>query len=121
MRESIEHKITCLFCGKERIIKTVQDDGMDYMGHARGPVQSYDVDNGCECPLGKIEHEKAQIKKMCHNCLYFKNGNCTCKEMLDEVSGMFQMPSGLQVKHPDRCCGYWKINLDIFRGMIKED
>lgn len=118
---SVTNDVICPFCGRERTMQTVTNYGRDYAGLVNGNIRVEKRDEGCTCRLGKIEHQKEQIKKMCLNCIFFKDGNCTCKKMLDEVSGMFQMPSGLRGKHPERCCRYWKINLDIFRSLIKED
>ena len=121
MEKVIEHSAICKFCGEKRTTRTIEDDGADWLGHKRGSFTSKNIDEGCSCKLGKIEKEKISIKKMCHNCMFFKDGNCTCRKMLDEINGMFQMPKGLWVKHPERCCKHWEINLEIFKALIKDD
>ena len=121
MTEKTPYTVVCPFCGRERTVTNVHDDGMDYLGHARGQVSNYKLDNGCDCPLGKLVHEKVAIRWMCYNCNDFKAGQCTNKAMLDEVNGMFQMPPELKVKHPDKCCAYWSLNLEIFKDLLKED
>lgn len=121
MEEIFESVVICPFCGKKRTIKKVEDDGTDHLGHFRKSPHCYMVDEGCTCTLGKIAKNKVPIKKMCHNCLYLSGEICTCKGILDSMSGMFQMPSELKVNHPDKCCKYWKINLNIFNLLFKNE
>lgn len=118
MQEVLEHTIVCPFCGESRIIRTVQDNGMDYMGHARGKVECYTYDDGCSCVLGRFAHEQVGIKKMCYNCKFYKGGSCDCEEMLKEVSAVFEMPEKLKIRHPERKCNHWIINLEIFRKLV---
>lgn len=121
MRGVSEHTVVCPFCGNPRTIRTVQDDGMDYMGHARGTAECYTEDNGCTCPLGRIEHGQVSIKKMCYNCKFYKSGSCSCKEMLSELSSVFEMPEKLKVRHPERKCNHWILNLEIFRKLVNAE
>lgn len=52
------------------------EDGFDYMGHARGGVQSRTVDSGCTCAFGKLKQQKPAIKKMCRNCKHCQGIYC---------------------------------------------
>lgn len=121
MRGVSEHTVVCPFCGNPRTIRTVQDDGVDYMGHARGKVECYTEDDGCTCPFGRLEQGQYSIKKMCYNCKFYEGGSCDCEEMLKEVSSIFEMPEKLKIKHPERRCNHWSINLEIFRKLVNAE
>lgn len=64
MTEKTPDTVVCPFCGKERTVTYVHDDGRDDL--ARGQVSNYKLDDGCGCPLGKLAHEKVAIKQMCY-------------------------------------------------------
>ena len=57
MTEQTPDTVVCPFCGRERTVTHVHDDGRDY---------NYKLDDGCGCPLGKLAHEKVAIKQMCY-------------------------------------------------------
>ena len=42
-------KRRCIFCGQERTITIIEDDGYDYLGHHRGTLERYEDDDGCNC------------------------------------------------------------------------
>lgn len=115
------NKRICLFCGQERNVRVFETDGLDKFGHQMCRPGRREVDSGCTCPLGKIKHEKQEIKKMCHNCKFYLAGSCVNKSMVNEVSSFFQMPKELKVIHPENHCKYWEINLDIFKILVREN
>lgn len=114
-------KKVCLFCGKERDVLIYETNGIDdRTGRQKCNPRRHEVDDGCTCPLGKIKHEKQEIKKMCYNCKFYLAGKCTNESMMNEASTFFQLPKELKVMHPEKCCKYWEIDLDIFKWLLKE-
>lgn len=49
MTEKTPYTVVCPFCGKERTVINVHDDGRDY---------NYELDDGCGCSLGKLAMKK---------------------------------------------------------------
>lgn len=119
MKEKIKRKVTCLFCGKTREYVDVIDDGRDWYGHQRGNTETYTEDNGCDCALGKIEHNKAAIKKMCKNCRFYDGINCINDKKLREVSSFFDCGDKLVVKYPTEKCKHWELDTKIFERLLK--
>ena len=107
------------FLWQKRKYNVVSDDGMDWLGHARGRVFEEEYDEGCNCPLGKIEHEKQEIKKMCENCKYYTGLYCTNKNVIDSVSKIFNMPNKLEIKDSTKSCDSWELNIDFFKQLVK--
>lgn len=118
MENRYSKPVICKFCGKERKITIVEDDGMDYMGHERGQVASRIDDNGCDCILGRIEKEKMQINPMCMNCRFCENTYCTNKKELAEVSDLFNVGNKLEIKNRTRKCKYWELDTNIFLALL---
>lgn len=77
MRTTSEIKRICPFCGQTRYVTCREDDGIDWCGHHRGTPSSSIDDSGCTCPLGRLQHEKVKVKRMCMNCVYDVRANCT--------------------------------------------
>lgn len=119
MESSYRTKIICKFCGKEREYVTVHDDGTDFYGHARGRVFNQTIDDGCDCPLGKIEHEHQQIKKMCMNCKNKDGMYCINKNMINKISNIFNMPEKLEIKDRTKSCENWELDTEIFKCLVK--
>lgn len=93
------------------------EDGFDYMGHARGGVQSRTVDSGCTCAFGKLKQQKPAIKKMCRNCKHCQGIYCHSKKKQDTLSAMFQMPNQLEIKDLSMSCDCWELS-PAFTGNI---
>ncbi len=121
MEKRTTETIICKFCGKPRSIVKVTDDGFDYCGHNRKAAESYVIDSGCDCDLGRLEYNKQRIKKMCYNCRYFDGVYCNNADKLKELSGMFEMPKAVKVKFKNRCCDKWKVDCSIFRCLLEEE
>lgn len=119
MRERTEIKRICLFCGKERTVTKVSEDGMDYMGHGRGMSESWEEDPGCTCELGKKVKQKFHVTRMCLNCAHYKGGCCTNKKMLSAVTTMFDIGDTVKVADPKKCCGEHRLGMDIFKDVIE--
>ena len=60
----------CIFCGQERTVTIIEDDGYDYLGHHRGTLERYEDDDGCTCSLGRLV-DKVEIVPMCLNCEFY--------------------------------------------------
>lgn len=103
---------TCKFCGRTRTVTCTSDNGVDYMGHARGSSSTWDDDVGCDCELGKLVFRKITIKSMCLNCKYYKSGCCTNKKELSEVIEMLNCGDRLHIKAPIKKCKYHELNSD---------
>lgn len=116
--EKYSTTVTCVFCGRTRRITHQSDDGLDYDGHKRGRAESWTFDMGCECPLGKIEHEKTTIKPMCLNCISFRDGCCNNTEALKKISGMFDVGRRVLVKHPEKTCENHVLNEKIINRLL---
>lgn len=120
MEERIKSKATCLFCGKTREYVVIEDDGYDWCGHQRDSIRTYAKDDGCDCVLGKVEHNKTSIKKMCKNCRFYDGVNCVNENELHEVSSFFDCGDKLLVKDSTKRCVYWELDTKIFKRLIKE-
>lgn len=118
MRTHRDITVICPFCGERRIASRWHDDGMDWMGHARGSVKDWVVDNGCDCNLGRIVHEKQQLKKMCLNCKYREETYCINQAKIDQLNGLFSMPVKLELANQELCCELWEIQMEIFRELV---
>ena len=119
MEERIKRKATCLFCGKTREYVDIIDDGRDWYGHQRGSAKYDREDDGCDCVLGKIEHNKTTIKEMCKNCKFYDGVNCTNESKLYEVSSFFDCGDKLAVKDSTKNCVYWELDTEIFERLLK--
>ena len=120
MITSTESKVTCVFCGKERTIEHIRDDGMDWLGHHRGGNgKSWTEDPGCTCAFAELEKKKASIKPMCYNCLYMKSGCCENQKQLNAISRMFDVGTSVHIKAPSAFCENWKLNRHIFDRLFK--
>lgn len=85
-------KVTCRWCGQTREVRVVDDDGMDWEGHARGNSEHEEYDDGCTCTLGVVEHtgvSLARVKPMCMNCKFNKDGSCTNEKTRKKLTTMF--------------------------------
>lgn len=94
------------------------EDGFDYMGHARGGVQSRTVDSGCTCAFGKLKQQKPAIKKMCRNCKYCQGIYCHSKKKQGTLSAMFQMPNQLEIKDLSMSCDCWELSPHLLETLI---
>lgn len=119
MRHKEHNKVTCVFCGNERTIETITDDGCDYYGHHRGAEDTEYYDNGCDCILGELEQENPEIKMMCLNCKYLKGLRCGNKERMKDISDIFEFTESPIIKNLTGACSCWELNLDIFKKLIK--
>lgn len=118
MEKRINKTATCIFCGKVREYTVITDDGYDWHGHKRGQIRNDVCDKGCDCVLGKIEHEKTTIKKMCMNCRFYDGTNCTNEKELMEVSSFFDCGKKLLVKDSTKKCKYWELEIGIFKSLL---
>ena len=67
MKKSYNFMKICLFCGKERQITHITEDGIDWCGHQRMTGFTDVIDKGCDCKLAKIAREGIEITQMCLN------------------------------------------------------
>lgn len=120
MEAKRHEKRICKFCGRERQITIITDDGCDYMGHARGPSSEDVYDNGCDCTFGKLEASPAEVERMCYNCYFYRKGSCTNAERLDDLSEILEIGPSVKVAHPEKHCGYHRLNPNIFLSLVKK-
>ena len=120
MRETTKRNERCVFCGKIRTVEVVSDDGVDWLGHQRGSSYCDIYDNGCDCSLGQLEHEKQKVVPMCLNCKFYVKGCCTNEKELSQVSKVFDVGNQLRVKDDTRKCQNWEIDLTIFKRLLGE-
>lgn len=121
MKHTERSKKTCVFCGKERTVEAIVDDGCDYYGHHYGVAETKYYDDGCDCALGKLEQENPEIRPMCLNCRYLEDFRCGNKKKIDEVSKIFEFMENPIVKNLTADCSYWELSLDIFKNIIKKE
>ena len=121
MKDVSYSNVICQFCGANRHIEYHMDDGIDYMGHHRGSGSSYTIDDGCNCQLGILEHNKVVIKEMCMNCKYYDSGYCTNKSNITNISSMFNISGRLEIKSVINKCDHYAINSNILLSLLKEE
>lgn len=119
MKKVNEHKVTCRFCGRTRECKHIYDDGYDWLGHGRGSVKDYDIDEGCDCEGYLLSNKKIKIKPMCMNCQYNKDGYCTNDNMLQTMSKFFEIKGKLRIKDETKNCENYKFNIEIAMDFIE--
>lgn len=111
-----KEKRTCVFCGKEREVEVICDDGVDFYGHQRSRYTHQVIDDGCDCQFGKLN--QAKIKSMCMNCKFQREGYCTNEKTLNDVSAIFDVGEKLLIKNKKSKCRNWSMNYEVFEDVI---
>lgn len=115
-------KTTCEYCGKTREYRYRPSyEEPDYSTARNVYVEEYCDDKGCDCKLGKLKHlnDKIEIKKQCYNCEFEKDGCCTNKKELEDISSMFNITGNLLIKNFSKKCKYYKLSKELFDDFIK--
>ena len=108
----------CPYCGKTRTCKS-KNHWHNHIGWTTEDIE----DAGCDCLLGKLEHNngKIQIKKQCANCIYNKNGCCINEQERNEISTLFGIEN-LVIKDKSKRCAHYELSkeiLDVFIELVK--
>jgi hypothetical protein len=121
MQSREESKALCPLCGNTYNVTTFSDDGVDYMGHARG-IATCRSEGECSCEAYKYL-KGVTIKPMCSNCISY-NG-CTCLNV-KRNEGLKRQLKALSIKVDDYTiidtttrCDFWHLNVDILMKYIK--
>lgn len=122
METVTEKKRVCKLCGKTIWYKIVEDDGRDWMGHQRGGAgKTYIVGNECNCG-------KEDFKKMCLNCISFKNNHCVNSEHIKSINSKLttgldwiDLPTieKLKINDETKSCNFWVFNPTLAMDLFK--
>lgn len=101
---------------------TISNDGVDWMGHARGTPSSHTEVRKCRCPLGQAVGTH-QVKKMCCNCSYYEGLECTNKKKEEEikkaVSNLKVEIAYLRIVDEKAGCDLHELDYTIFKSLLK--
>lgn len=114
-------KKLCQYCGKTRIYDyRAGYEEVDYSSARSQYVQSRTDDRGCDCTLGKMEHEgeKFKFKRQCANCAWNEIGKCINAKERSDVSELFGITGDLIIKDASKRCKHYELSKEIFNAHI---
>jgi hypothetical protein len=121
MQKREQSRVLCPLCGNTYSVTKVLDDGVDYMGHARGIVNSYE-EGECSCEASRYLNA-VTVKSMCTNCISYNGSTCVNVKRNEELKRQLRAYSikieGFTLTDTTTRCTFWNINPEILMKYMK--